>query len=212
MSKRNVPQVISSTSRILVPLTFASGLANQIIAPQLMGTRITTLSSLYRYFRMKKIKVILPPGGKDVSTGLIERGILATFVPGSGHTAPINLTDVESNYVEAVAPGERVRHELVLDHSALHPMVPWYISEGVGTDANLESCGTIYFFSLSNSNGHGYSMLTTDSASFTVMLEITVEFKDPMDPDVTALVSRISQPSTDCRGNCASRQRSFGRW
>jgi hypothetical protein len=133
------------------------------------STRFATMQDLYRYYRITHIRATIVP-----TIATVNESFCVMWVPGATHTAPVNQTDCESEHMVLLGGLQTVPEVLIVPRNSLVNLLPWYLTDDDGDDS-LNVIGNIFVVSSNTSATHIISM----------KIDIDVEFKDQLDPDVT---------------------------
>jgi hypothetical protein len=144
------------------------------------------MQDMYRYYRFAKLRI-------RVFSGILNSDPIGVLAYAAGiNTTPVNLTDFENEHMVAFCPPRSTHTEygsppwLTLPRAALAGLTPWYFTEGGGT-VGQEQVGDIWFHS---------ATLGTSDVVFEV--DLTVEFKEALDPDTTMARRLRRMPTAAC--------------
>jgi hypothetical protein len=130
------------------------------------------MQDLYRYFRITNLRAYVHTGQTTTVVNILA------YHPGVVATDPVNIQDFEfDNMVSWTGSGTaRTAFRppvLQVGRGDLSGLLPWYYTEGQG-DPEADTVGTLFFWG---------DDLGTSSVYFAI--DMDVEFKDAVDPDVT---------------------------
>ncbi len=140
---------------------------------------ISNIGDQHKWFRITRMEVLLYPPNSLAT----NEGVLLTYMPGADLTTPVDHSDVESPYVvyqlgggasaNLAVPAVRLR----IPRAALISQVQWYATNSAATEPGLDTIGSLFLV----------STLITYGGEVSVLIDVDVEFKGLLDPDVTSL-------------------------
>jgi hypothetical protein len=133
----NAMKTVSGHVEIATFVTLASGKYG-IQVNETLSNVLTTLSTIYRFYKLTKVKFSVLP------SSAYSGPILAQFIPGGGSTTSGAANGVmESEIVLAHGINATVPTSMHLTHKHLHGLTEWYVTEGDPNEIYLESQGVI---------------------------------------------------------------------
>ena len=144
---------------------------------QTLSNVTTTLSTIFRWYRFKKIKLTIYPGSRTAALHM-------QYVPGGGSTTPGAADQsMESEIVGVIAVGQTVPTSIVVNYEHLRGLSDWYATEGDPNEIYLESQGVIRL------EGAG-------TEGVLLKWELDYEFKESMATELAAIQYRLASENS----------------